>query len=68
MAFCGYHGWHDWYLSTNLNSKLGKNLDTHLIKGLKIKGVPKNLKKQLSLLYMAISEELINLLEIKILA
>ena len=68
VAFCGYHGWHDWYLSTNLNSKLGKNLDTHLIKGLKIKGVPKNLKKQLSLLYMAISEELINLLEIKILA
>ena len=45
VAFCGYHGWHDWYLSTNLNSKLGKNLDTHLIKGLKIKGVPKNLKK-----------------------
>ncbi len=45
VAFCGYHGWHDWYLSTNLNSKTGKNLDTHLIKGLKIKGVPKNLKK-----------------------
>ena len=44
-AFCGYHGWHDWYLSTNLNDKEGKNLDSHLIKGLKIKGVPKNLKK-----------------------
>tara|TARA_A100001015_G_scaffold287074_1_gene356459 strand:- start:2910 stop:4949 length:2040 start_codon:yes stop_codon:yes gene_type:complete len=46
VAFCGYHGWHDWYLSTNLNNKdKNKNLDTHLIKGLKINGVPKSLKK-----------------------
>jgi len=46
VAFCGYHGWHDWYLSTNLNSKnTNKNLDSHLIKGLKISGVPKNLKQ-----------------------
>ncbi len=46
VAFCGYHGWHDWYLSTNLNNKEGsKNLDSHLIKGLKVDGVPKNLKK-----------------------
>ena len=21
IAFCGYHGWHDWYLATNLKSK-----------------------------------------------
>ena len=21
VAFCGYHGWHDWYLATNLKSK-----------------------------------------------
>jgi glutamate-1-semialdehyde aminotransferase len=28
VAFCGYHGWHDWYLSTNLASK--KNLDAHI--------------------------------------
>jgi len=21
VAFCGYHGWHDWYLSANLNEK-----------------------------------------------
>ena len=21
VAFCGYHGWHDWYLSANINSK-----------------------------------------------
>ena len=42
IAICGYHGWHDWYLSTNLQSK--KNLNSHLIKDLEIKGVPKNLK------------------------
>ena len=21
VAFCGYHGWHDWYLSANLSKK-----------------------------------------------
>ncbi len=42
IAICGYHGWHDWYLSANL--KQNKNLDSHLIPGLNIKGVPKNLR------------------------
>ncbi len=42
IAFCGYHGWHDWYLSANLNDK--KNLDFHLLKDLPLKGIPKNLK------------------------
>ena len=42
IAICGYHGWHDWYLSTNLINK--KNLDQHLIKGLNIEGVPPQLK------------------------
>ena len=32
VAFCGYHGWHDWYLSTNLGNQSG--LDGHLISGL----------------------------------
>lgn len=41
IAFCGYHGWHDWYLSANLNS--GNELDQHLIGGLKPNGVPKSL-------------------------
>ena len=41
VAVCGYHGWHDWYLSANLNSG---SLDTHIIEGLPIKGVPKTLK------------------------
>ena len=42
VAFCGYHGWHDWYLSANLNSK--KNLDQHLMSGLNYNGIPRNLK------------------------
>ena len=42
VAFCGYHGWHDWYLSANINSK--KNLDQHLMSGLNYEGIPKNLK------------------------
>ena len=42
VAFCGYHGWHDWYLSANLNSK--KNLDQHLMSGLNYDGIPKSLQ------------------------
>jgi glutamate-1-semialdehyde aminotransferase len=42
IAICGYHGWHDWYLSVNLRGK--KKLDTHLSKNLNIEGVDKNLK------------------------
>jgi len=42
VAFCGYHGWHDWYLSANINSK--KNLDEHLMPGLNFDGIPENLK------------------------
>jgi len=41
VAFCGYHGWHDWYLSANLADD--KNLDGHLLPGLKPKGVPRSL-------------------------
>ena len=42
VAFCGYHGWHDWYLSANLNSR--NNLDQHLMSGLNYDGIPDNLK------------------------
>lgn len=41
VAICGYHGWHDWYLSANLND--AGNLSTHLLDGLEASGVPKNL-------------------------
>ena len=39
IAICGYHGWHDWYLSSNLESS--ENLSGHLLSGLNPKGVPK---------------------------
>jgi glutamate-1-semialdehyde 2,1-aminomutase len=42
VAICGYHGWHDWYLSANHNG--GDDLSGHLIPGLSPNGVPKNLK------------------------
>ncbi len=42
IAVCGYHGWHDWYLASNINKK--SQLDEHLMNNVPIKGVPKNLK------------------------
>ena len=42
VLFCGYHGWHDWYLSANLSSN--KALDGHLLPGLNPAGVPRYLK------------------------
>ena len=42
VAVCGYHGWHDWYLSSNIGNN--KVLDNHLLTGLEIKGVPRNLQ------------------------
>jgi glutamate-1-semialdehyde 2,1-aminomutase len=42
VAICGYHGWHDWYLSTNHND--GDGLSGHLLPGLDPAGVPKSLK------------------------
>lgn len=42
VAICGYHGWHDWYLSANLNNDA--SLDGHLLPGLQPNGVPRDLK------------------------
>jgi len=42
VAICGYHGWHDWYLSANLGDD--NNLEGHLLPGLNPKGVPSDLK------------------------
>ena len=42
IAFCGYHGWHDWYLAANLSD--GDALDGHLLPGLSPDGVPRGLK------------------------
>lgn len=42
VAICGYHGWHDWYLSVNLT---GDDLTGHLLPGLVPTGVPKVLAR-----------------------
>lgn len=42
VAICGYHGWHDWYILTNLSTKEG--LSNHLLSGLEPVGVPIGLK------------------------
>jgi glutamate-1-semialdehyde 2,1-aminomutase len=42
VAVCGYHGWHDWYLSANLGDD--ESLAGHLLPGLDPKGVPQNLR------------------------
>jgi len=42
VLFCGYHGWHDWYLASNLSED--DNLEGHLLAGLSPLGVPKGLK------------------------
>ena len=41
VAFCGYHGWHDWYLSSNIDDTSA--LDQHLLSGLSSAGVPRQL-------------------------
>ena len=41
VAVCGYHGWHDWYLSLNLADPNG--LDSMLLPGLEPNGVPSQL-------------------------
>jgi len=41
VAFCGYHGWHDWYLAANLADD--RALDGHLLPGLEPAGVPRGL-------------------------
>jgi glutamate-1-semialdehyde 2,1-aminomutase len=41
VAFCGYHGWHDWYLAANVGTE--NALGEHLIAGLAPNGVPRAL-------------------------
>ena len=42
VAFSGYHGWNDWYLSSNISNK--NALDKQLLPGLNTSGVPDQLK------------------------
>ena len=42
ILFCGYHGWHDWYISANLAESTA--LDGQLLPGLEPAGVPRGLR------------------------
>lgn len=42
VAFCGYHGWHDWYISANLADE--NNLNAQLLPKMTTKGVPVELE------------------------
>lgn len=41
VLFCGYHGWHDWYLAANLAEEA--SLNAHLFPGIEPIGVPRAL-------------------------
>tara|TARA_A200000113_G_scaffold225422_1_gene246266 strand:+ start:8559 stop:9866 length:1308 start_codon:yes stop_codon:yes gene_type:complete len=61
IAICGYHGWHDWYLSANHT----KNdiLSEHLLEGLNPLGVPKNLKNSVFPFHYNNYDELLSIVE-----
>lgn len=61
VAICGYHGWHDWYLSANHND--GDELSGHLLSGLSPNGVPKNLKNSVYPFNYNNFEELLSIVE-----
>jgi glutamate-1-semialdehyde 2,1-aminomutase len=61
VAICGYHGWHDWYLSANHNGT--DDLSGHLIPGLSPNGVPKNLKDTVYPFHYNNYEELLSIVE-----
>ena len=63
IAFCGYHGWHDWYLSANLTNK--KNLNDHLFDNISTIGIPKNLKNTVFQFNYGKINELINIIKSK---
>lgn len=61
IAFCGYHGWHDWYLSANLADT--SNLDGQLLPGLAPRGVPRALNKTALPFYYNDDAELLRIAE-----
>ena len=61
ILFCGYHGWHDWYLSANLADD--KSLDGHLLPGLEPAGVPRVLKGTAIPFYYNQTEQFLELIE-----
>ncbi len=63
VAICGYHGWHDWYLASNLSNK--SNLNTHLLQGLETEGVSNSLKNTVHTFQYNNYEELESLVKSK---
>jgi glutamate-1-semialdehyde aminotransferase/spore coat polysaccharide biosynthesis protein SpsF (cytidylyltransferase family) len=63
VAICGYHGWHDWYLSANFQAK--NKLDGHLLKGLTTIGVDKKFKNSTFTFRYNKIEELKKLIKLK---
>lgn len=61
IAVCGYHGWHDWYLSANLADQQG--LDGHLLPGLEPNGVPRYLKGTVLTFNYNRFDELLNIVQ-----
>lgn len=59
VAICGYHGWHDWYLASNLGGD--DILSEHLLSGLDTAGVPKSLKNTVFPFHYNNYEELENI-------
>jgi glutamate-1-semialdehyde aminotransferase len=55
IAFCGYHGWQDWYLAANLGAE--KALDGHLLSGLQPAGVPRGLSGTMTPFHYGDTEE-----------
>ena len=62
VAICGYHGWHDWYISVNHNNSKDQ-LSNHLLPGLEPLGVPKSLKNTVHPFNYNDFDELINIVE-----
>ena len=55
VLICGYHGWQDWYIATNLGDTSA--LNAHHLSGLEPVGVPKHLKgSTLPFLYNNVQE------------
>lgn len=61
VLFSGYHGWHDWYLSSNLADE--KALDGKLLPGLQPLGVPRNLKGSAYPFYYNNKKEFLDLID-----
>jgi len=61
VLFCGYHGWHDWYISANLSSN--KALDGQLLPGLEPRGIPRTLTETSIPFNWNNTEEFLNLIK-----